>query len=112
MKYLYRHTRAFRRVLGRSKKFKKGIFRTEEGGVVEHERYQAPLKINEVFPNDLIASLFTVLLLFSTVSKQKRGWAKTSFRIQKNEYFRSWIYSFSYVMVYNNKKQLEIHDYV
>ena len=83
MKYLYRHTRAFRRVLGRSKKFKKGIFRTEEGGVVEHERYQAPLKINEVFSNALTASLFTVFLLFSTVSKQKRGWAKTSFRVQK-----------------------------
>ena len=87
MKYLYRHTRAFRRVLGRSKKFKKGIFRTEEGGVVEHERYQAPLKINEVFSNALTASLFTVFLLFSTVSKEKRGWAKTSFKIKPHNDF-------------------------
>jgi len=45
MKYLYRHTRAFRRVLGRSKNFKKGIFRTEEGGVVISEQYDTPIKI-------------------------------------------------------------------
>jgi len=45
MKYLYRHTRAFRRVLRRSKKFKKGKSHTEKGGVVISEQYDTPIKI-------------------------------------------------------------------
>ena len=48
-------------------------------------------------------SLMSIPILLLQI-KKNRGWAKTSFRIQKNEYFRSWSYSFSYVMVYNNKK--------
>ena len=52
MKYLYRHTRAFRRVLGRSKKFKKGKSRAKKGGVVISEQYSAPIKNQRVLPNN------------------------------------------------------------
>ncbi len=75
MKYLYRHTRAFRRILGRSKKFKKGKSRAKDGGVVISEQYQAPLKINGVFPNNKQGKrvfLELPLCSFHYPSKQKK----------------------------------------
>ena len=42
---LKRHTRAFRRVLGRVEYFKKGKSRTKDGGVVISEQQYTPMKI-------------------------------------------------------------------
>ena len=52
MKHLNRHTRDFRRVLGRARKIKKGKLRTEEGGVVISEQQYTPIKNQGVFPNN------------------------------------------------------------
>ena len=69
MKYLYRHTRAFRRVLGRSKKFKKGKSRAKDGGVVISEQYNTPIKNQGVFLN----AYTPVLSLLMAVSRTSFG---------------------------------------